>query len=209
MYQVRIADVVRALDGLKKTPWVKVAIPSAPDGAWIFNQTPRYDPVLVPLEFGTPPLPDDSSGGGDHDVSNSSDDDDDDDASNGARSRNKGASQRPPKPPSSSSSQSIKTKAAAPPKPPPPPPTTGGRKKKGAPPPPPPMMTWYDDGDPLTPQAWFRADPYLPSGAVLKIRTRPSANAQIVLGLELGYAVRAVCSCGDWLMVAYTAPDPR
>lgn len=189
---MRVADVVRALDGLKNTPWVKVALPSAPDGAWVFNQTPRYDPVLVPLEFGTPPLPDDKGGGGDIDVSESSDDDDGD--SNDARSKNKGASPHPPKPSSSSSSSHSKKTKAAPPKPPPPPP---------------PMMTWYDDGDPLTPQAWFRADPYLPSGAVLKIRTRPSANAQIVLGLELGYAVRAVCSCGDWLMVAYTAPDPR
>ena len=208
---MRIADVVRALDGLKGTPWIKVALPSAPDGAWVFNQTPRYDPVLVPLEFGNPPVPDEANNDDDDDVSDSSDDDDDDVSNDVSSSRKKqsGSSQRPPKPPSSSSQSKRAATANAKPPPPPPPPPSSKARGKASPPPPPPMMTWYDDGDPLTPQAWFRADPYLPSGAVLKIRTRPAANAQIVLGLELGYAVRAVCSCGDWLMVAYTAPDPR
>jgi hypothetical protein len=177
---VRVADVVRAVDGLKGTPWVKVALPSAPGGAWVCNQTPRYNPVLVPLDVGVPPRPEQRPQGADAaaDVAtgqDSSSDDDDEDA----------PKSMPP----------------------------GGKPASGAaaaarPTPKPLPMTWFDDGDPLTPQAWFRCEPYLPSGVVLKVRTRPQPDAQVALGLAAGCAVRAVCSCGDWLMVAYTAADP-
>lgn len=69
-----------------------------------------------------------------------------------------------------------------------------------------PVMIWYNNDEFET---WFRLEPRLPRGAVLKIRQKPDDDAQVVGGLSQGYAIKAVCSTGDWVMVAYMAPAPK
>lgn len=68
-----------------------------------------------------------------------------------------------------------------------------------------PNMVWYNDDDFET---WFTPEPRLPRGAILKIRSRPDDDAQVVGGLAQAQAIKAVCSTGDWLMVAYISPAP-
>jgi len=68
-----------------------------------------------------------------------------------------------------------------------------------------PMMVWYNNDEFET---WFTPEARLPQGVRLKIRSRPDDDAQVVGGLSKGEAIKAVCSTGDWLMVAYSSPAP-
>ena len=77
--------------------------------------------------------------------------------------------------------------------------------------PPKTAITFFDAGDPNAIKQWFTPDPYLPEGARLKVRDRPEDDADVVSGVDLGYAVQVICNARDWVMVVYmeTVEDPN
>jgi len=192
---VRISDVVRCIAG-GGDAWLKVVLLQAPEGAWLFNRFGRYREVLQPLHIAPTPTAPLRPGI--------------DDLDDGDDTSDEEAEKKPPRRPKTPAGKKVPVQGKA--LPPPPPPDDDLERRGRHPRPPPkkvrPLMTWYDTGDVLEPQVWFRAEPYLPSGVVLKIRSRPADDAQVVGGLGYGMAARAVCSSGDWLMVAYSAPSP-
>jgi hypothetical protein len=125
---VRAADVVRCVDG--RPPWLRVALPSAPQGAWVFNNHGAFKEILRPVEVGPSPAD-------------------------------------PPDAP--------KTKTTT--------------------------MVWYDKGDSTEAPCWFRGEPRLPKGSVLKIRARPNDDATVVAGLKDAHAVQAVCRLESYLVM--------